>query len=81
MISPVKVFQWRNTNNNQNTAVTDQCYLSSHSTETNDSVHIRNTRPRGYKTFFMLNSAKHEICPANKSQITKNGKFFLAKHS
>ena len=38
-------------------------------------------RPRGYKTFFMFNSAKHEICPANKSQITDNCKFFLAKHS
>ena len=25
--------------------------------------------PRGY-IFFMLNSAEHEICPANKSQIT-----------
>ena len=24
--------------------------------------------PRGYKTFFMLKSAEHEICPANKSQ-------------
>ena len=40
-----------------------------------------NSRPRGYKTFFMLNSAEHEICPANKSQITNNCKFFLAKHS
>ena len=37
--------------------------------------------PRGYKTFFMLNSAEHEICPANKSQITDNCKFFLAKHT
>ena len=25
---------------------------------------------RGYKTVFMHNSAEHEICPANKSQIT-----------
>ena len=25
----------------------------------------------------MLNSAEHEICPANKSQITNNSKFFL----
>ena len=24
------------------------------------------TRPRVYKTFFMLNSAEHEIFPANK---------------
>ena len=35
---------------------------------------------RGYKTFFMLNSAKHEICLANKSQITNNCKVFLAIH-
>ena len=32
--------------------------------------------PQGYKTFFMLNSAEHEICP-DKSQITDNRKFFL----
>ena len=25
----------------------------------------------------MLNSAEHEICPANKSQITNNSKFFI----
>ena len=37
--------------------------------------------PRGYKTFFMLNSAEHEICTANRSQITNNCKFLLAKHS
>ena len=30
---------------------------------------------------FMLNSPEHENCPANKSQITNNWKFFLAKHS
>ena len=37
-------------------------------------------RPQGYKTFFMLNSAEHETCPVNKSQITNNCKlhfFFL----
>ena len=34
-------------------------------------------RLRGYKTFFMLNSAEHEICHANKSQITKNANSFL----
>ena len=33
---------------------------------------FQNIRPRGYKTFFMLNSAEHEICPNNKSQITNN---------
>ena len=36
-----------------------------------------NAWPRGYKTFFMLNSAEHEICPANKSKITNDCKFFL----
>ena len=30
---------------------------------------------------FMLNSAEHEIGPANKSQIDNNLKLFLAKHS
>ena len=34
-------------------------------------------RPRGYKTFFMLNSAEHEICLANKSQITNGANSFL----
>ena len=28
--------------------------------------------PRGYKNTFVLNSAEHEIRPANKSQITNN---------
>ena len=37
-------------------------------------------RPRGYKTFFMLNSVEHEICLADKYQITKHCNFFLAKH-
>ena len=35
-------------------------------------------RPR---TFFKLSSAEHEICLANKSQITKKCIFFLAKLS
>ena len=38
-------------------------------------------RSQGYKTFFMLNSTEHEICPGNKSQISDHCKFFLAKHS
>ena len=29
----------------------------------------------------MLNSAEHEICPANESQIANDCKFFLAKHT
>ena len=39
---------------------------------------IQEAWAQGYKTFFMLNSAEHEICPLNKSQITNNSKFFLA---
>ena len=42
------------------------------------SVPNMNIRPQGYNTFFMLNTAEHEICPANKSQITRNFTFFLA---
>ena len=38
-------------------------------------------RSRGQKTFFMVDSAEHEICSAYKSQITNNCKLFLAKHS
>ena len=37
--------------------------------------------PQGCKTFFMLNSAAHEICPGNISQITNNCELFFAKHS
>ena len=37
------------------------------------------SRPQGYKTFFMLISAEHEISPSNKTKITNNCKFFLAK--
>ena len=36
-------------------------------------------RPQGCKTFFMLNSAEHEICLANKSQIANSCKFVLAQ--
>ena len=36
---------------------------------------------RGYKTFFVLNSAEHELCPVDKSQITNNWKFCFSKHS
>ena len=34
-------------------------------------VTLRN-RPRGYKTFFMLNSTEHEISLGNKNKNTKN---------
>ena len=33
-------------------------------------------RPLGYKTFFMLKSTEHGICPSNKSQITDNQNSF-----
>ena len=47
-------------------------------------IHTRPFRkfwPPGYKTVFIFNSADHEIFHANKSQITNNAKFFLAKHN
>ena len=44
-------------------------------------IHKVSSWPRSNKTFFMLNSAEHEIFHANKSQITNNAKFFLAKHN
>ena len=40
-------------------------------------VYFPNTKPRGYNTYFMLNSAEHEICPPNKSQIINSSKFFI----
>ena len=35
------------------------------------------TRPRGYKTFFMLNSAEHEILDTRKCKNIKTFGFFL----
>ena len=37
--------------------------------------------PVRLKTFYVLNSVEHKICPANESQITNNCNFFLAKQS
>ena len=37
------------------------------------------SKPRGYQTFFLLNSAEHDICTANKSQITNNCIFCVAQ--
>ena len=34
-------------------------------------------RPIGYKTFFMLNSAEHEICPANNLKLLIIANSFL----
>ena len=34
------------------------------------------SRPRGYKTFFMLNSAEHEIFSANKYENANNSWHF-----
>ena len=39
------------------------------------TVHIQ-IRPRGYKTFFMLNSAEHEIFSANKYENANNNWHF-----
>ena len=41
--------------------------------------HTHNTEkiwPRGYKTFFMLNSAEHEIFSANKYENANNSWHF-----
>ena len=38
---------------------------------------MRATRPHGYKTFFMLNSAEHEILNAHKSENIKKLSIFL----
>ena len=42
------------------------------------SKEVTEGEPRGYKTFFMPNSAEHEIFPANKIQITNICNVFLA---
>ena len=34
------------------------------------------TRPRGYKLFFMINSAEHELFSANKYEHTNNSWHF-----
>ena len=50
--------------------------FSTNTTESDTPGHY--PAPR-LQTLFMLNSAEHEIFPANKSQITNNCKFFSAK--
>ena len=42
------------------------------------SLHMQTmkTRPQGYKTFFMLNSAEHEIFSANKYENANNSWHF-----
>ena len=40
-----------------------------------------NPGPEVIKPFFMLSSAEHEICSANKSQLINNCKFYLAIRS
>ena len=39
---------------------------------------ISSVWPRGYKTFFMLNSAEHEIFSANKYENANNSQLLLA---
>ena len=36
-------------------------------------LRVRRTRPRGYKTFFVLNSIEREISTAHKNKIPTNG--------
>ena len=40
--------------------------------KTQVSLHIHVVMPKGYKTFFLLNSTEHEIFHADKSLITKH---------
>ena len=40
------------------------------------SMRIRSVWPRGYKTFFMLNSAEHEIFSTNKYENANNSWHF-----
>ena len=42
---------------------------------------IESSGPEVKLFFFKFNSGDYGICPANKSQISDNGNFFLAKHS
>ena len=44
--------------------------VSSYVVSIDSASSIGSPGPEGYKTVFMLNSAEHEIYPANKSQIT-----------
>ena len=45
--------------------------ISPFSTEFSEDLHCRHveTRPRAYKTFFVLNSAEHEISKLDKSNL------------
>ena len=44
--------------------------------KTQISMRIRSVWPRGYKTFFMLNSAKHEFFSTNKYENANNSWHF-----
>ena len=44
-------------------------------------IKCQETRPRGYKTFFMLNSVEHEILNAHKYKNTKKFGLFKAQLS
>ena len=48
-----------------------------HSFEYKYHINVNN-RPRVYKTFFMLNSAEHEIFSANKYENANNNQLCLA---
>ena len=44
-------------------------------------IHFSETRPRGYKTFFMLNPVEHEILKAHKYKNIKKLGLFKAQLS
>ena len=48
-------------------------------TSTSDCHGRTKTRPRGYKTFFILNSAEHEILDTHKYKNIKKSGFFMLR--
>ena len=60
--------------------VHDLCMLNHHISSRSEKMAfctMKCSSPKVIKLFFALSSAEYEICPANKSQITNNCKFFL----
>ena len=81
----VKLLNGMQTMANDQTSHSEASYLGFHCLQ-RLSVPIRGfitiayffyaVRPRGYKTFFMLNSAEHEIFSANKHENANNSWHF-----
>ena len=53
----------------------------SYASHTVDETPVSQTRPRGYKTFFVLNSVEHEILNAHKYKNIKKFSLFKAQLS